>query len=242
MRPQVSGSTAPPLVRVAAVSVASVLLGVLAHGSVADVLPRPGSLFVIVVLVSTLVAGMLAGGRAVGRWLERRGWRVPVEDAAGALALVAGQALVHWSVLPLGVPLAGSGSVGFGGHGYGAHHGDGAHQVHGVVMHHTSGSSAGMLAAHAAAALMVAAVLRWVEDAIVGLAHVLRLVHASTSLCIGVLQTCFFLVPASASGKSGDRANPWWGSDARPRMRVALLPLERRGPPSAGRNQHVISA
>lgn len=228
MRP-VSGSASLLLVRVAAVSVASVLLGVLAHGSIADVLPRPGALFVIVVLVLMLVGGVLAGGRGAGRWARRHGWSVPFEDVAAAVALVAGQALVHWSVLPVGVPLSNAMTVSALGHGHG-----GAVPVGAVLSHHGSGTGAGMLAGHAVAAVLVAVVLQWVEVAILGLGQVLRIAQASTASCLGVLGARITVAPAWLPAESGDRVRHGCSADVRPRLRVTLLPLVRRGPPTLG--------
>jgi hypothetical protein len=217
------------LVRVAAVAVASVLLGVLAHGSMAGVLPRPGSLFVIVVLVLMLVGGLLAAGQGAGRWARRHGWSVPFEDAAGVLALVVGQALVHWLVLPVGVPGVGSSTVIPAGHVHA-----GALPAEAVMSHPAAATGPGMLVVHAVGAAMVAVALRWVEAAILGLVAVLRLVQAPMAACLGALRARSQVSPAVPMGQPRRWVCVWWGADLRPRLRVTLLPLERRGPPAAG--------
>jgi hypothetical protein len=223
-------------VRVAAVSVASVLLGVLAHGSMVGVLPRPGSLFVIVVLVLVLVGGALAAGQRAGRWARRHGWPVPVEDAAGVLALVVGQALVHWLLLPVVAPLAGAGPVMGAGHVHA-----GTFPAQAVMSHHAGAATGpGMLAVHAVAAVMVAVALRWVEAAMLGLVRVVRLVRAPMAACLGVLRAAVLAPSAVLSLESGDLSGFWGCADVRPRLRVTLLPLERRGPPVVGWIQHVL--
>ncbi len=225
-------------VRVAAVSVASVLLGVVAHGFVAGVLPRPDPLFVIAVLVLMLVGGLLAGGQRAGTWARSRGWSVPFEDVAGVLSLVAGQALVHWLVLPVGVPLAGAGSVLSIGHIHAA-----APPADTVVSHHAAATTPAMLAVHAMAGVVVAVALRWVEAAILSLGQVLRLVHAPMASCLRALRACVQVGTVVSTGDhSGNRVCTWSSADVRPRLRVTLMPLGRRGPPSAaGWFQHVLA-
>lgn len=229
--------TASPLpVRVAAVSVSSVLLGVLAHGSMAGVLPRPGSLFVIVVLVVMLVGGLLAAGHGAGRWVQRRGWPLPVEDLAGAAALVVGQALVHWLVIPVGAPQAVALPSGNHVHAVAA-------SAEAVVSHHSgSATGPGMLAVHAVAGLMVAVALRWVEAAILGVVQVLRFVRAPTASWLGALRAAILVPDALPTGGLGDLSWSWGRVDVRPRLRVTLLPLQRRGPPGVGRTQIVLPA
>lgn len=227
----------PLLVRVAAVSGASILLGVLAHGSMAGVLPRPGSLFVISVLILMLVGGLLAGGRRAGAWAASHGWSVPFADAAGVLALVVGQALVHWLVIPVGVALPGAGSGVPVGH---THSGSLPAEV--VLSHHAAAPGPGMLAVHAVAAVMVAVALRWVEAAILSLGQVLRLAGSPMASCLGALRSSVRVSAVVSTGEGlDDRFCPWWTADVRPRLRVTLLPLERRGPPPAGWLPHVLA-
>ena len=109
---------------------------------------------------------------------------MPAEDVAGVLALVVGQALVHWLLLPVGAPLAGAGPV-MGA----AHVHAGALPAQAVMSHHAGAATGpGMLAVHAVAAVMVAVALRWVEAAMLGLVRVVRLVRAPMAACLGALR------------------------------------------------------
>jgi hypothetical protein len=210
-----------------------VVLGVVAHGSVAGVLPGHGSLFVIVVLVLMVVGALLAAGRSAGRRIGRRGWSFPLEDAAGAVALVVGQALVHWLILPA-APQAGV-VAGVAGHSHGRA-GPGAV----VPFHAGTATSLGMLAVHAVAGLLVALALRWVESAILGLIQVLHLVREPLTACLGLLGSTVRVIPALSTPESGLRSWSWGVGDARPRLRVTLQPLERRGPPTGRWIPHVL--
>lgn len=227
-------SASPLLVRVLAVAGASVVLGVVAHGSVADVLPGLGSLFVVLVLVLMMVGALLAVGRSAGRWVGRHGWSFPFEDVAGAVALVVGQALVHWLILPAAPQaVAVAGVVGH------SHSSAGPAGI--AVPHHTGmATSLGMLTVHAVAGLLVALALRWVESAILGLVRALRLVREPMAACLGVLASSVRVLPAVPTGEPGGRSWSWGAVDSRPRLRVTLLPLERRGPPPGRWIQHVL--
>ncbi len=216
--------TAPVVVRVGALSAASVLLGVVAHGWVAGALPAPGALLVISTLVVLVVGALLGAGRWMADRAAPRAGAAHVADGAGVLALVVGQALVHWLILPVAeaVPVS-------GGHG---HLHPGATGTGAVMAHHSAaGIGPQMLAGHALAALVVALLLRWVEAAILRLAGLLAQLGApvrAVRTAIGLARG----VPAIPRVDLAAGEDPRWARrDARPRMRVTLQPLGRRGPP-----------
>lgn len=216
-----AGPAAPVAVRAVAISVASVLLGVVAHGSVSGVAPSAGSVLVIAVFLAQVVLAPLMVGQAAGRVCSRRGWSVPVEDGAAVVALVLGQAVVHWLAAPMAAPLA----VGSAAHG----HAHGPTPL-GHVGHGGSPGGQSMLLAHAAAAVAVALLLRRVEAGLLLLADLAPRLRAAVAGCHALLR------PVAGAIVLAPRTCPAAGLcavDVRPRLQVFLQPVDRRGPPAA---------
>ena len=214
-----AGPAAPVAVRAVAISVASVLLGVVAHGSASGVVPSVGSVLVLAVFLAQVVLVPLMVGQAGGRVCRRRGWSVPVEDLAAVVALVAGQAVVHWLSAPAAAPLA----LGSAAHG----HAHGPAPL-GHVGHGGSPGGLGMLLGHAAAAVAVGLLLRRVEAGLLLLAGLAPRLRAAVAARHGLLRSgsgAVLLVAGTcpAAGRCT--------VDVRPRLQVFLQPLDRRGPP-----------
>ena len=217
---------APLWVRLVVLTVASELMGVAAHASNGGGLPRPGPLLVITMLVSGLVAGVLFGSRSVRPALGRFGPAARVDDVAAVAALVLGQWVVHWQVMPVspalglvlppthqhaGLPL-----------GVGTAHHPGA----------ASGTGVGMLLGHAVAAVLVALTLRWMEAVALGCVQVLashRLPVRSAWLLLQ--QAAATGVPTSTSS-TDRRGLPDACDGLAPRLCEFLHPVVRRGPPA----------
>ena len=173
-------SAAPVWVRLAVLTGASELIGVAAHASNGGGLPQPGAWLVITMLVSGLVGGLLGVARLLRSTMSRGGPTAGVEDLAAVAALVLGQWVVHWQLMPvsptLGLALPP------------AHHHAAVPVGAGMAAHHagaTSGTGVGMLLGHAAAAVLVALLLRWLESRGPGLRP--RAGHPSTPGALGVV-------------------------------------------------------
>lgn len=217
------------LVRVAVLVGASVVIGTAAHVSAAQQhLPRLGPVLVSATLVALAVSG-IAGA---GAWLDGRVARhrrdAAVPDLSAGAALVAGQAIVHWSIHPAATVASRAG-------GHQSHHAD----PHGpastldlpVLGGHTGGI--GMLLAHSIATLCVGLLLRWLERSVLGLAHVLATtgtaVHAALSA--GALLTAPRL-PATTPRGTWVGPQPTRGRPAA--LHVLRAAVVRRGPPGVG--------
>lgn len=221
--------TAPLWVRVLAMVGASLVLGLAAHATGSGMVPGPGALVVVVELVTVVVAGLVAGGRWAAGGVRRWGWAARVEDGSAVVALVVGQALVHWLATP--------GATAGVSPGQGHVHAGGPISPRTAAVHLTEhaghGSGWGMLVGHAGAAVAVGLLLRWLEAGILGLAHLLACVAASVlvSRMVLALTGGWWVLPGDSAGLSAD---PMPTGDRRRRLQVLLQPVERRGPPHEG--------
>ncbi len=154
-------------VRLAVLTVASELIGGAAHASNGGRLPQPGAWLVITMLVSGLVAGLLVAARSVRQCLGHGGPAAHLEDLAAVAALVLGQWVVHWQLMPV------SPALGMAMPSAHHHHHAGVPLGAGMAHHAGTGTGVGMLLGHAAAAVLVALLLRWLEVAVLACVHVL---------------------------------------------------------------------
>jgi hypothetical protein len=218
----------PVWVRLAALTVASELIGVAAHASNGGGLPQPGAWLVITMLVAGLVGGLLVAARSVRRRLGHGGPAAHLEDLAAVAALVLGQWVVHWQVMPVS-PALGMAMPS-------AHLQHTGVPVGAGMAHHAgtaSGTGVGMLLGHAAAAVLVALLLRWLETAVLACVHVLATHRLPVRSAWLLLQRAATTTVLSSTGSTGGRGLPDAGVGLVPRLCEFLHPVVRRGPPAA---------
>ena len=209
---------APIAVRGIVVVIASVLFGTAAHLAVSGQAGiRLGSVFVTAALVAVGVsASVAAGAWLAGRSVQRRA--STLEDLFAGIGLVTSQLLVHW--LSQSGPLELTGPA----NGHAGHHPViAAGAVHGG---HAGHSGWGMAVAHAAAALLVGLLLRWLEACALGLATVVG--SASRMLVLLVTAVRFVALGCIPPAR---RQSPGWDRCATPVLAVLATSVVRRGPP-----------
>lgn len=207
--------------RVPALVAASLVLGTAAHVGASGAVLTLGPFLVTAALLVMLVTALVGMGRWAARGV-RGAAAAHVQDAAALVALVLGQALVHLSV---GAVAPGGGSTAGHVHHHGSQLADGS--LAGPGMLH--GSSAGMLASHALAALVVGLLLRWLERGVLAL-------FALSGSCARA--ACGRLFPPLAAGiiptpRRRRSVTPRADWDLRPHLCLGLGAVVRRGPPMA---------
>ena len=216
----------PVWVRLAVLTVASELIGVAAHASKGGGLPHPGAWLVITVLVSGLVGGLLVAARSVRGCLGHGGRAAHLEDLAAVAALVLGQWVVHWQLMPVR-PILGMAMPS-------AHHQHAGVPVGAGMAHHAgTGTGVGMLLGHAAAAVLVALLLRWLEVVVLACVHVLATHRLPVRSAWLLLQRAATTKVLASTGSTGRRGLPDAVVGLVPRLCEFLHPVVRRGPPAA---------
>ena len=177
-------------------------------------------------LVAGLVGGLLVAARSVRRRLGRVGPTARVEDLAAVASLVLGQRAVHWQLMPvspaLGMAMPSA-----------QHQHTGVPVGAGMAHHAGTGPGLGMLLGHAAAATLVAVLLRWLETAVLACVHVLATHRLPVRSAWLFLQRAATTEVLSSTGSTGRRGLPDAGEGLVPRLCEFLHPVVRRGPPAA---------
>lgn len=217
--PWAAADRVPTLPRAGAIVSSAAVLGAAAHVAAAGEL-RADSLTVTVMLLVLVVTGILAVGARLARALPDGRPVQAAHDASAALALVTGQALVHWFGGSAQVVAAGPHTV--GGHHAGTTATLAAGPAHGQ-------HSWSMLAAHCLAALMVGLLLRGLEHSIVRLIQTVRSTATDLGAAIGVVVSALVAPMPPRTARRLRALSPH-----RPLTALAVLSatVARRGPPA----------